>query len=119
MYKQFFLIIVVLCMLPVHSMKNSIAMPANECLAWQIVLTHGVNLFDYTMIDSLVVSKNHDAILHNTAEWRKQFFMQRHEHLKTIKDLEWNCYGTACAKASWGRRINPPLYPQGRAISYG
>lgn len=74
-------------------MKNAIVMPENERLAWQVVLMHGVHLFNYKMINSLVVSKNNDVILSNTAECRKQFFMQKHPHLKEVKDLEWNRYG--------------------------
>lgn len=95
---------------PLHGMENTITMPANERLAWQIVLMHGVKWFNYRMIDSLVVSKNHDAILRSTAECRKQFFMQKHPHLKEKKDLEWNIYGTTCARMQWSKIIHPRSY---------
>src|SRR5665213_2965831 len=107
----FFLMIVISFVQPLlQSMQNAITMPENERLAWQVVLMHGVKFFDYKMIDSLVLSKNHDAILRSTAECRKQFIMQRHPHLKEVKDLEWNSYGTVCAKASWGEFLNFSLY---------
>jgi hypothetical protein len=89
-----------------HSMQNAITMPEKTRLVWQIVLMHGVDLFNYKMIDSLVVSKNHDAILRSTADCRKQFFMQKNKHLKEIKDLEWNIYGTTCARVKWDKAIH-------------
>lgn len=107
----FFLTIVISFVKPLHSMENATTMSVNERLAWQIVLMHGVALFNYEMIDSLVVSKNHDAILRSTAECRKQFFMQKHPHFKEVNDLEWNTYGTACAKVQWGKKLNRQQIP--------
>lgn len=99
-------------------MENAITMPENTRLAWQIVLMHGVPLFNHAMIDSLVVSKNHDAILLSTAECRKQFFMQKYRYLKEVEGLEWNIYGTACAKVQWDKKLSCALYPIPRGTCY-
>jgi hypothetical protein len=75
----------------------------NTITTWQIILSHGIKFFDYTMINSLIVSKSHDVILQQTANVRKQYFLRKKPYLQRIhKDLEWNRYGSACAKVSVG-----------------
>jgi len=77
----------------------------DDTVVWQVVLTHGVKLFDHTMINSLIVSKKQDAILrdHNIVNLRKKHFLYAKPYLQLVKEtLEWNSYGTACAKISVG-----------------
>jgi len=74
---------------------------------WHIVLVRGIAWFDHNAIGSLgLVSTHHDNLICNTAPLRMDYFVKDKPYLQLVHDLEWNCYGTACATASWGKQNN-------------
>jgi len=90
-------------------------------LAWNIILTHGVSLFDGKMISTLArVSRDYDTILCQTAECRKNYFIEHDENLKAIKDtvgiadIVWHKYGAACGRMAIGKASHWPLTPSSK-----
>ena len=63
-------------------------------LAWEIILKHGIALFDYTMVRSLAVNKVMDEILRRTTEMRKKY-VEMHAFLvdNSVHYCEWSGYG--------------------------
>jgi hypothetical protein len=68
----------------------------DQMIAWKIILMHGVPYFDYRMVSSLAaVSKNHDAILYETAHCRRKYLTRQ---LGLSKDVIWHKHSAMCAK---------------------
>lgn len=98
------------------AMELLVVSPENKNIAWNIVLTHGVEWFDGRMIQALAkVSKEYDSILLQTADWRKHYFIESDYCLEAVKkenNLEgvvWHKYGAVCGKIAIGNRPNWPL----------
>jgi hypothetical protein len=120
MFFSLFFMIVISCSLSLSAMQVLVLSTDNEDVAWNIILTHGVSLFDGKMISTLArVSKNYDTILRQTAEYKKQYFIESDNCLKKIKNtiglegIEWHKYGAACGKVVIGKCPHWPLNPFG------
>lgn len=76
---------------------------AHKDVAWNIILTHGVPLFNAYMIAALTkVSKEHHKIVANTTQARKEYWMEYDNFVKEITDknarasIIWDTYGIQC-----------------------
>jgi hypothetical protein len=54
------------------------------------------------------------ALVLQSQEKRKEYFLNKYPHLRTISGLVWNEYETACACVSAGSGLNLILYPENR-----
>lgn len=86
---------IVFCALPTHGMDPA-PIPDKQMIAWEIILGHGVKWFNYRMIHSLVLNKQHDKLLRDTAQYRKTYLCKQ-LHLKS-DNLIWHKYGAMCSK---------------------
>lgn len=71
------------------------------------VVQNELKFFRHQQIYTLAATnKSCRNLMLNSAESRKHYFFELQPHLKSLDNLVWNMYGTACALATCGSKLN-------------
>lgn len=92
-------ILVMFFLKPLHGMNNPVVID-DISIAWSVLLEcgTGAGLFNFAMINSLIVSKNHTMLLLRTAQLRKNYLLSKINSNEIKDGFLWNQWGSMCAE---------------------